>query len=117
MDRIFTQQCLVYGGFLAFPFVARLWRIRKPGKPRSAMRLAPADTTLALAGHTHVGQIRIPWLYRKAIPTAGGFDRSEQFAHTPDGKVGVFTMTGVGEIGLSMRLFKLPTIDLLHPGP
>ena len=85
--------------------------------PDSAMRLAPTDAVLVLAGHTHGGQIRIPWLYRKVIPTAHDFDRSEQFAHTPEGDVRVFTTTGVGEIGLPMRLFNPPTIDLLHLRP
>jgi predicted MPP superfamily phosphohydrolase len=85
--------------------------------PDSAMRLAPEDATLVLAGHTHGGQIRIPWLYRKVIPTAYDFDRSEQLAHTPAGDVRVFTTAGVGEIGLPMRLFNPPTIDLLHLRP
>ncbi|NDK37383.1 hypothetical protein DT603_00795 [Pseudoxanthomonas gei] len=85
--------------------------------PDSAMRLAPADATLVLAGHTHGGQIRIPWLYRKVIPTAYDFDRGEQLAHTPQGNVRVFTTTGLGEIGLPMRLFNPPTIDLLYLRP
>jgi len=85
--------------------------------PDSAMRLAPADAALVLAGHTHGGQIRIPWLYRKVIPTAYDFDRGEQLAHTPRGDVRVFTTTGLGEIGLPMRLFNPPTIDLLYLRP
>lgn len=82
--------------------------------PDSAMRLTPADAALVLAGHTHGGQIRIPWLYRKVIPTAYDFDSSEQLAHAPGGDVRVFTTTGVGEIGLPMRLFNPPTIDVLR---
>lgn len=85
--------------------------------PDSAMRLAPGNTALVLAGHTHGGQIRIPWLYRRAIPSAHGFDRGEQVVDTPQGKVRVFTTAGVGEIGLPMRLFNPPTIDLLHLHP
>ena len=34
-----------------------------------------AIPALTLAGHTHGGQIRIPWLYKKTIPTDGDFDR------------------------------------------
>ncbi|HZX77660.1 metallophosphoesterase [Lysobacter sp.] len=85
--------------------------------PDSAMNLAPADAALVLAGHTHGGQIRIPWLYHRVIPSAHGFDRGEQFAHTPDGAVRVFTTTGIGEIGLPLRLFNPPTIDVLHLRP
>lgn len=85
--------------------------------PDSAMNLSPADAALVLAGHTHGGQIRIPWLYRQVIPSAHGFDRGEQFAHAPGGAVRVFTTTGTGEIGLPLRLFNPPTIDVLHLRP
>ena len=82
--------------------------------PDSAMRLAPADAAVVLAGHTHGGQIRIPWLYRRVIPSSYGFDRGEQTAHTPDGDVRVFVTAGLGETGLPMRLFNPPTIDVLQ---
>lgn len=80
--------------------------------PDSAVGLAPGVAALVLAGHTHGGQIRIPWLYRQVIPSAHGFDRGEQFADGPQGRVRVFTTSGVGEIGLPMRLFNPPTIDV-----
>lgn len=82
--------------------------------PDSAWELSPGDARVLLAGHTHGGQIRIPWLYRKVIPSEHGFDRGEQFADTPRGRIRVFTTAGVGEIGLPMRLFNPPTIDVLH---
>ena len=85
--------------------------------PDSAMGLTPNDTTIVLAGHTHGGQIRIPWLYRRVIPSAYGFDRAEQIAHLPKGNVRVFVTTGIGEIGLPMRLFNPPTIDVLQLRP
>lgn len=82
--------------------------------PDSAMELSPGDARLLLAGHTHGGQIRIPWLYRKVIPSEHGFDRGEQWAVTPHGRVRVFTTAGVGEIGLPLRLFNPPVIDVLQ---
>ncbi|MDI9240038.1 metallophosphoesterase [Lysobacter sp. LF1] len=85
--------------------------------PDSAMGLSPDDAAILLAGHTHGGQIRIPWLYRHVIPTEHDFDRGEQFALTPAGRVRVFTTSGVGEIGLPMRLFNPPVIDILHLRP
>lgn len=85
--------------------------------PDSATGLARTDATLLLAGHTHGGQIRIPWLYRRVIPSAHGFDRGEQVVRGVDGEVRVFTTAGVGEIGLPMRLFNPPTIDVLHLRP
>lgn len=85
--------------------------------PDSAMQLRPSEAAIVLAGHTHGGQIRIPWLYRKVIPTQYDFDRGEQFARTPDGPVRVFTTRGVGEIGLPLRLLNPPTIDVLQLQP
>ena len=82
--------------------------------PDSAMQLLPGDAAIVLAGHTHGGQIRIPWLYRKVIPTRHGFDRGEQWLQTPHGRVRVFTTSGMGEIGLPLRLFNPPVIDVLQ---
>jgi len=85
--------------------------------PDSAIDLGPDVATLVLAGHTHGGQIRIPWLYRHVIPSRYGFDRGEQFLSTPRGRVRVYTTVGTGEIGLPMRLFNPPTIDVLDLRP
>jgi uncharacterized protein len=85
--------------------------------PDSAMRLASTDAAIVLAGHTHGGQIRIPWLYRRVIPSAYGFDRAEQIVQLPEGDMRVFVTAGIGEIGLPMRLFNPPTIDVLQLRP
>lgn len=85
--------------------------------PDSAMDLGPDVAALVLAGHTHGGQIRIPWLYRHAIPSRYGFDRGEQFLSTPRGRVRVYTTVGTGEVGLPMRLFNPPTVDVLDLRP
>ena len=85
--------------------------------PDSAIGLDPDQTALVLAGHTHGGQIRIPWLYKQVIPSRYGFDRGEQYLRTPAGRVRVYTTVGTGEIGLPMRLFNPPTIDLLDLRP
>lgn len=85
--------------------------------PDSAMQLCTGDVALVLAGHTHGGQIRIPWLYRKVIPSAHGFDRGEQVMQDNCGPIRVFTTRGVGEIGLPLRLFNPPAIDVLTLKP
>lgn len=86
--------------------------------PDSATGLARNDAALVLAGHTHGGQIRIPWIYRRVIPSAFGFDRGEQRVPGRDGRpVRVFTTAGVGEIGLPLRLLNPPTIDVLRLRP
>jgi predicted MPP superfamily phosphohydrolase len=85
--------------------------------PDSVMRVRPRNTVLALAGHTHCGQIRLPWLYRKAIPSSHGFDCGLETARTPHGDIRVFITPGLGEIGLPMRFLNPPTIDWLHLRP
>lgn len=63
-----------------------------------------------MAGHTHGGQLRIPFLYKKAIPTEGDFDRGLSQEDTTL----LFTTAGVGETALPMRLFNPPCIDVLR---
>ena len=78
--------------------------------PDSAMALPPGSAALALAGHTHGGQIRIPLLYRYAIPCAYPFDRG---LHT-FGPVPTFVTSGLGETGVPMRFLNPPVIDVLE---
>jgi predicted MPP superfamily phosphohydrolase len=77
--------------------------------PDSAMQFAPGMVALALAGHTHGGQLRIPGLYRLAIPSEHPFDRG---LHT-FGPVPVFVTAGLGETALPLRLLNPPVIDVL----
>jgi len=78
--------------------------------PDSAMALPPGSAVLALAGHTHGGQIRIPPLYRYAIPCVYPFDRG---LHT-FGPVPIFVTSGLGQTGLPMRFLNPPVIDVLE---
>jgi hypothetical protein len=78
--------------------------------PDSAMQLQPGDAALVVSGHTHGGQIRVPWLYRRAIPTTFPFDRGlHRFGPVP-----VFVTAGLGEVGLPMRFLNPPVIDVLE---
>lgn len=86
--------------------------------PDSASGLSASGTALVLAGHTHGGQLRIPGLYRHVIPSALGFDRGEASTPGRDGRpVRVFTTAGLGEVGLPLRLFNPPVIDVLELQP
>jgi predicted MPP superfamily phosphohydrolase len=78
--------------------------------PDSAMALPPGSAVLALAGHTHGGQVRIPLLYRHAIPCFYPFDRG---LHT-FGPVPTFVTSGLGQTGLPMRFLNPPVIDVLE---
>ena len=80
--------------------------------PDSAMALKSGQADLVVAGHTHGGQIRLPFLYRKAIPCLHPFDRG-MHPWTP---VPVFVSSGLGEIGLPLRFLNPPVIDILEIG-
>lgn len=73
--------------------------------------LYPNDSAdLTLCGHTHAGQIRLPFLYKKVIPTKGKFDRGLSRQKNTQ----LFITGGLGEIVLPLRLFNPPTIDILE---
>jgi len=67
---------------------------------------------LTLAGHTHGGQIRIPYLYKKIIPVRGDVLWNQGLYTFKDKKV--FVTSGLGEIGLPMRFLIPPVIDILE---
>jgi len=65
---------------------------------------------LLVSGHTHGGQIRIPFIYHKAIPSKYNFN--EGFYEVNG--IPVFVTAGLGEVGLPMRLGIPPRIDILE---
>jgi predicted MPP superfamily phosphohydrolase len=78
--------------------------------PDTTLRYQNPLADVTLTGHTHCGQIRIPWLYKTVIPTEGMFDKGytrEQFTR-------LFVTCGLGEVGLPMRLLNPPVIDVLN---
>jgi predicted MPP superfamily phosphohydrolase len=85
-------------------------RIVMMHNPDTAMTLPPGSAALALAGHTHGGQIRIPLLYRYAIPCRYPFDRGlHTFSPVP-----TFVTSGLGQTGVPMRFLNPPVIDVLE---
>ena len=67
---------------------------------------------LTLAGHTHGGQVRIPYLYKKIIPVRGDVLWDQGLYTFKNEKV--FVTSGIGEIGLPLRFLIPPTIDILE---
>ncbi len=68
---------------------------------------------ITLAGHTHGGQIRIPYIYKKIIPVIGSEVLWNQGLYNyRKGKV--FVTSGIGEIGLPLRFLIPPTIDIIE---
>ena len=68
---------------------------------------------LTIVGHTHCGQVRIPWLYesyrRSIMPTAGDFD----CWLTQEDTTQLFITPWIGEVGLPIRFFNPPTLSVL----
>lgn len=65
---------------------------------------------LTISGHAHGGQVRIPWIYKYVIPSYEGFD---QGFYDSNG-VKVYVSSGLGEVGLPLRLGIPPAIDILN---
>ncbi|MBT3817587.1 MAG: hypothetical protein HOG08_04585, partial [Candidatus Magasanikbacteria bacterium] len=78
--------------------------------PDTTLEYTNSIPDLTVSGHTHGGQIRIPYLYKKVIPCVGDFDAGLYDV----GENKVFVTAGVGEIGLPMRLGIPPTIEILE---
>lgn len=67
---------------------------------------------LTLAGHTHGGQVRIPYLYQKVIPVRGDVLWDQGLYDFRDAKV--FVTSGIGEIGLPLRFLIPPVVDIIE---
>ena len=67
---------------------------------------------LTLAGHTHGGQIRIPFIYKFFLPVRGGFLWDRGLYNYRDNQV--FVSSGLGQIGLPFRFLIPPVIDVLE---
>lgn len=64
---------------------------------------------LTVSGHTHGGQIRLPLIYHKMIPTRHGFDQGLYHANGYK----VYVSSGTGMDVLPVRLFIPPSLDIL----
>lgn len=82
--------------------------------PDTTKRVYPdvdLSNSVTMTGHTHCGQIRIPWLYKHAIPTEGDFPNQGPYDL---GRKGTLVITcGLGEVGLPLRLFNRPEIMIV----
>ena len=78
--------------------------------PDSTLNYTNNIPDLTVSGHTHGGQIRLPWIYKFVIPCEGPFDQG--LYQTEKGQV--FVTSGLGEVGLPMRFLIPPVIDILE---
>ena len=69
------------------------------------------QVSLALAGHTHGGQIGLPILQGLAVPSRYGGKYAEGLVQGPTTRV--YVNRGVGTVGLSLRVFCRPEVALI----
>lgn len=74
----------------------------------------PDRVALTLAGRTHGGQVRLPWLGRPVVPSRFG----QRFAagHIVEGHRHLFVATGIGTSILPVRFRVPPTVSILRLG-
>lgn len=76
---------------------------------------APGDVTLILAGHTHCGQIRLPWI--GALYYESKYGARFACGLTKDGRKRVVTSAGLGTSIVPLRLGAVPDLWLLTLRP
>ncbi|MDO5654263.1 MAG: metallophosphoesterase [Brachymonas sp.] len=83
--------------------------------PDTASLLPPDSAALVVSGHTHGGQIMLPWITRQQVlPAMSAQGWYEGLYRTPAGPL--FVASGMGTIGLPARLGVAPRVDVLRMG-
>ncbi len=98
------------GGEILRKFNENSHRIVIAHNPDSVLTF-PNTPSLTLSGHTHCGQIRIPWLYKFFLPIESAYEKG--YYETPNGKLYVTCGLGESDI-LPFRLWNRPTIDIIE---
>ena len=71
----------------------------------------PARVSLTLAGHTHGGQVRLPLITRRVIPSRFGLRYARY--HVEEGGRHLFVSPGIGTAGLPIRFRAPPEVTIL----
>ncbi len=81
-------------------------------QPHSLRALRGIDFALAMAGHTHGGQVYLPWFTSWLFRATRDERYVNGYYDTPAGKL--FVTPGIGVTGLPLRFDCPPTIDVLE---
>jgi len=76
--------------------------------PDTAYLFEDIDVDLIVSGHTHGGQIRIPFLYRMVIPCEYNWGTAQGWFTVLGNPL--YITSGLGETGLPLRLFNPPEV-------
>jgi len=85
---------------------------RLAGLHDSLRALHGVDFALAMAGHTHGGQVYLPWLTEEMFMLMRNEKYVNGYYDTPAGKL--FVTPGIGVTGVPLRFDCPPTIDVLE---
>ena len=97
--------------------IARIWSEKRSNvllvthQPDTITLLPEGAFQLALAGHTHGGQIQLPWLTERVLQRTLRNPWYDGLFSTAAGPL--FVTSGIGMIGLPMRLRVPPRIEVL----
>jgi predicted MPP superfamily phosphohydrolase len=75
----------------------------------------PGDVTLMLAGHTHCGQVSLP--FYGALETMSAYGRRYACGRIDEGGKSLFVTAGLGTSGVPIRIGAWPDLWLLTLGP
>ncbi|MDD5031818.1 MAG: metallophosphoesterase [Patescibacteria group bacterium] len=86
------------------------YRLLLTHNPDAVLKLKEGSVDLAVAGHTHGGQVKIPFIYKYFIPTENDFVEGFYFVNG----IKTFVTSGIGTVGLPFRFLTVPEIDILE---
>ncbi len=78
----------------------------------AAFKDIPEEVALTLAGHTHGGQIYLPWLFRP--PCHKTTPKKWIFGHINENGNHMYVSGGIGTSFLPMRINMLPAVDIIE---
>ena len=86
-------------------------------EPDIVDKMASDQVQLVLAGHTHVGQISLPYLTEKILPANGKKYVKGLFSIGSEGQTKLFVTKGTGMTKLPFRFMNVPEIVAIEVSP